>query len=448
MILLQLKSDLSLESSLKEGISLKGPTISLLWKTPQNFLEKALKQLFLGATEEEILSSIEEQDWISWYFILEKLKKRNLLHYRLQIKEKTLFILRPHGPIAEFMPFSKKAISLSRFAYLRNHEGEIIAETPFSASRITVSHPDGLALFHALAQPKNLEELAAALPQIPQQSLEKAISLLDAASFFEKEEPALRTWEFHDLLFHTRSRSGRTQGKVGATFRFLGKYPPLPALSANQTADRIPLFRPNIEACLANDPSFSTVLENRRSYREQGKEPLTLEQLGEFLHRSARIREFATSSHYEATRRPCPGGGACHELEIYPLIYRVTGISRGLYFYHPDTHSLSLRTEWNDLLQALLEKTLYATGKTELPQVLLAISARFGRVTWKYESLAYALILKDAGALIQTFYLVATAMGLAPCAIGSGDSDLFAKAAKNTYYEETTVAEFILGSRP
>jgi hypothetical protein len=44
-------------------------------------------------------------------------------------------------------------------------------------------------------------------------------------------------------------------------------------------------------------------------------------------------------------------------------------------------------------------------------------------------------------------YLVATAMGLAPCALGGGDSDLFAAVARTNYYAETSVGEFILGSK-
>ena len=38
-------------------------------------------------------------------------------------------------------------------------------------------------------------------------------------------------------------------------------------------------------------------------------------------------------------------------------------------------------------------------------------------------------------------------MGLAPCALGTGDSDLFAKIADLDYYEETSVGEFILGNK-
>jgi SagB-type dehydrogenase family enzyme len=77
----------------------------------------------------------------------------------------------------------------------------------------------------------------------------------------------------------------------------------------------------------------------------------------------------------------------------------------------------------------------------------LAITARFQRVSWKYESIAYATILKDVGVLYQTMYLVATAMSLGPCAIGAGDSDLFQLILGSDYYEESSVGEFMLGAR-
>ncbi|MEP0884031.1 nitroreductase family protein [Trichocoleus sp. ST-U3] len=80
----------------------------------------------------------------------------------------------------------------------------------------------------------------------------------------------------------------------------------------------------------------------------------------------------------------------------------------------------------------------------EIPQVLIVITARFQHLARKYESIAYAVRLKHVGASCQTMYLVATAMNLAPC---SGDSNLFAKGAGYNYYAETSVGDFVLGSR-
>jgi SagB-type dehydrogenase family enzyme len=77
--------------------------------------------------------------------------------------------------------------------------------------------------------------------------------------------------------------------------------------------------------------------------------------------------------------------------------------------------------------------------------MLIILSARFSRLFWRYESVGYALLLKDVGVLLQTMYLVATAMGLAPCALGSGDSDCFARATGLDFREESSVGEFLLG---
>jgi SagB-type dehydrogenase family enzyme len=79
------------------------------------------------------------------------------------------------------------------------------------------------------------------------------------------------------------------------------------------------------------------------------------------------------------------------------------------------------------------------------PQVLITIAARFGRVSWKYSSLAYSLILKESGVLMQTLYLMATDLGLGGCAIGSMNIDLFARMTGIEFHVEGPVGQFALG---
>ena len=79
------------------------------------------------------------------------------------------------------------------------------------------------------------------------------------------------------------------------------------------------------------------------------------------------------------------------------------------------------------------------------PQILITIAARFGRVSWKYSSLAYALVLKDVGVLMQTFYLTATDMALGGCAIGISNIDLFAKMTGIEFHVEGPVGQFAIG---
>lgn len=135
-----------------------------------------------------------------------------------------------------------------------------------------------------------------------------------------------------------------------------------------------------------------------------------------------------------------------HEIELYLTIHRCDGIEPGLYHYAPLAHELEHVADLGPAQQRLLADACGSAGLQTPPDVLITLAARFQRVMWKYQSMAYAVILKNAGVLYQQMYLVATAMQLAPCGLGGGDSDAFAGAAGLDYYAETSVGEFLLAS--
>jgi SagB-type dehydrogenase family enzyme len=358
-----------------------------------------------------------------------------------------------------FMPAeaSFDVVELSRFAYLRRLDGGLVLESPVAHARVQVEDPRVAAIIHAVATqgPVGVEGLAA-LGLLEPASLAALLRTLLGTGHLvrgddnrEMQAP-LATWSFHDLLFHVRSRVGRNDGANGKTYPWLGKIDPLPAISSPVGEATVELPRPNFEALTTGDPSFTHVLESRRSLREHGEVPITLAQLGEFLYRAARVTRIegaAPPVHYEFTTRLSPGGGACHELELYLAVNRCEGLESGLHHYDPLGHRLTRLCGRTPELEALLADTIAATAGTEAAQVLVCIAARFARMAWPYEGIAYATTLKNVGALMQTMYLVATAMGLAPCSIGRGNADLFAVAAGTDYYAQTSVGEFILGSR-
>jgi SagB-type dehydrogenase family enzyme len=218
----------------------------------------------------------------------------------------------------------------------------------------------------------------------------------------------------------------------------------------------IELFRPNLVRLQRKDQPFARVQEMRCSVREYAARAITAVQLGEFLFRVARVKQTWQDGldtpvgpmPMELTARPYPGGGGLYELEVYAAVQACTGLDLGLYHYDPLHHQLEPLEANAVALQSLLAEASQATGvPARKLQVLLIISARFQRVMWKYAAMAYALILKNVGVLYQTMYLAATAMGLAPCAIGCGDAELFAQAAGTDYYEESSVGEFLLGTK-
>ena len=66
-------------------------------------------------------------------------------------------------------------------------------------------------------------------------------------------------------------------------------------------------------------------------------------------------------------------------------------------------------------------------------------------MTWKYEGMSYALVLKHVGLIYQQLYLVATALRLAPSGLGAGNSESFAEATGLDRFAHIPVGEFILG---
>jgi SagB-type dehydrogenase family enzyme len=217
----------------------------------------------------------------------------------------------------------------------------------------------------------------------------------------------------------------------------------------------VELPRPDLARLVRDDPPFARVQEQRRSVRQYGELPITLQQLGEFFYRVARVKEYAEEDwqtpagpiHGDTATRPYPAGGALYELEFYVVVNQCQGLNAGLYYYDPAAHRLGKLTGRTSEVANLLLDAEQATGIPAAQlQILIILAARFQRVSWKYASMAYAVILKHVGVVYQTMYLAATAMQLAPCAVGCGNSDLFAHAAGTDYYVETSVGEFLLGS--
>jgi SagB-type dehydrogenase family enzyme len=400
------------------------------------------------------------------YFHLHRFGQLGLLEYTVVADGRPLATLVPISAQFELRRRSLESASrwvLSRFAYCRRVGERLAIESPRADCLVRLDHAAIGLLLTQLAEPVSAGELMDGAAGLPHESVRTLLELLAGAGLLlqagpdgttsEDHDPAVRQWEFHDLVFHRRSRVGRNQQMYGGTFRFLGQIEPLPALKPPNASEVIELYRPDLEALKVSDLPFTGVVEGRRSVRQYGERPLSARQLGELLFRAARVRQVfeADSTHgvpYATSERPYPGGGACYELELYPVVNQCEGLVPGLYHYDPLTHALGRIRGKDKLVEALIGDVAWVTGGAGEPQVLIGITARFQRVSWKYEGIAYALVLKDVGVLYQTLYLVATAMGLGPCAVGSGRDDLFSAAIGTDYLVESAVGEFMLGSLP
>jgi SagB-type dehydrogenase family enzyme len=274
----------------------------------------------------------------------------------------------------------------------------------------------------------------------------------DAAGLLaEDRHPVLRQREVADVLLHAASRGGLTDQPIGGTYPHLDTLPPAPAVAPVRAGAPVPLPRPDGDALRAGDPTLAAVMEDRRSIRAFGAEPVTLAQLGEFLWRTARVRSVRPPTEampYELSDRPYPSGGGVHDLEVYLTVLRCTGLSPGIWHYEPVEHALSRVSTDHRAVVRMLADAHRATGGGSAPQVLLTLASRFDRVAWKYRGIAYALTLKNVGVLYATMQLAATAMGLGGCPLGTGNAAVFAEVTGCDVVAESSVGEFLLGSLP
>jgi SagB-type dehydrogenase family enzyme len=395
-----------------------------------------------------------------------RLARRGLIEYVLRGAEgKDLAVVEPQ--VADYWPRSaplgnNDTLALSRFAYMRRRGNDLVLESPRSGALFRICDPGIAAALAKLSTPQKIKQLRS---QNGFPRAEFLALLLDCQILFKlgaatddnlrsaEGDDELALWDFHDFLFHARSTEGRHANPLGGTYPHAGTIAPLPAIRPRWPGRKIDLRR------FAAPPSgemsqLTTLLRRRHSTRSfDDKLPITLAELAQFLDGSARVLSQATTAADPSagmpalayTMRPYPSAGASYELELYLAVKACEGLAPGFYHYDAGEHALTAIGVPDNTLAVLLTGAQYAMGADDTPQLVITIAARFGRVSWKYSALAYSLILKDAGVLLQTFYLMATAMGLGGCAIGIANIDLFAKMTGIDVHVEGPLAQFALG---
>jgi SagB-type dehydrogenase family enzyme len=423
--------------------------------------------------------------------LVRRLAAHGLLEYRLARSRSSAdqVVIEPQMP--DYWPRTPRlsdsdTLVLSRFAYLRRRGNEMVLESPRAGALFRICDPQIAAVLAMLATPQRMKELRRR-DGFP--GLELFALLLDCQILFKSgraRDAGLRTtegdaslvlWDFHDLLFHTRSTQGRHANPVGGVYSYADVIPSLPAVRPRWPGKKIELGKFSVaqpRRCLpkprphAEEPGIENtsphagkgamevadLLRRRHSTRRfDDRRPITLNELAHFLDATALVQSEGSSKLYPGedapevayALRPYPSGGACYELELYLAVDKCQGLARGFYHYDAGAHVLVPVAVHAPALDALLREAAIAMDAPAAPQILITIAARFGRVSWKYSSLAYALILKDVGVLLQTFYLMATDMGLGACALGTANIDLFAKMTGLEFHVEGPVGQFAIG---
>jgi SagB-type dehydrogenase family enzyme len=401
------------------------------------------------------------------HLLVRRLARHGLLEYRLQRSQNDEDQVVVEPQIADYWPATPQlgnadVLVLSRFAYMRRRGNEMVLESPRAGALFKICNPKLATAIAMLSTPQQIKRLRR---QDGFPGVELLALLVDCGILFKIDaasESGLRPfegdanlvlWDFHDLLFHTRSTEGRQANPIGGLYLYAGVAPALPAVRPRWPGKKIDLRKFSSAHSEPISP-VAKLLHERHSIRSfDDQQPVTLAELSRFLDKTARVRSTWRSrvdlGHggpmVAYAVRPYPSAGASYALELYLAVDKCTGLARGFYHYDAGGHALVPIGARTHELEALLTGAKFAMDAPAAPQILITIAARFGRISWKYSALAYALVLKDVGVLTQTLYLMATDMGLGGCAIGSANIDLFAKMTGLEFHVEGPVGQFALG---
>jgi SagB-type dehydrogenase family enzyme len=401
------------------------------------------------------------------HLLVRRLAGHGLLEYRLGRSRNGVdqVVIEPQVP--DYWPRTPPlgnadVLVLSRFAYMRRRGNEMVLESPRAGALFKICDPTVATAIALLSAPQQIKRFRR---QVGFPGIELLALLVDCRILFkidaagnsglrpDEGDDNLVLWDFHDLLFHARSTEGRHANPLGGVYPYAGVMAPLPAVRPSWPGEKIDLR--NVSAAHSEEISpFANLLRERHSTRVfDDQRPITLAELSRFLESTTCVQSQGKSSldlgedspAVEYASRPYPSGGGSWELELYLAVDRCEGLARGFYHYDAGGHALVPIGVGTHELDALLRGAEFAMGAPAVPQILITIAARFGRTTWKYSSLAYALILKDVGVLLQTLYLMTTEMGLGGCAIGTANIELFAKMTGLEFHVEGPVGQFALG---
>jgi SagB-type dehydrogenase family enzyme len=461
------REDVAIESA-ENGLNILTRWGEVQLERPTPAIEDSLHRMTLGPVA---LTNVTDLDWTDLRDVFRRLPGCVVRSLGLRNSATPLLSATPVSQKARFeLPKldRRQPIRLSRFAFLRdgndNGAGEMMLESPLSHHRVVLHRPLASWIVGALGRTTTTADVARAV-NVAEPLAAEIIDYLVAADmvvhstedpdvtasrFGEDTDPALLTWSPHDLLFHSRSRLGRHDGPVGAGFSGAELVPPLPAVKPPPAGPRFPLYRPDLNAPAVREMSLSSAVEQRRSVREFADEGPSAEQLGELLYRSARVRSLTEAVGaglvpYTVSERPYPSAGSLYELDLYLTVDRCAGLPRGIYHYDPDGHALTMVNAHPEHADELLDNAMVMVGARRRPPALITMTARMGRLSWVYDSIAYATTLKHVGVLQQTLYLVATVLGLAPCALATGDDEVATAAFGLDYPAEVSVGEFVVG---
>jgi SagB-type dehydrogenase family enzyme len=293
-----------------------------------------------------------------------------------------------------------------------------------------------VAVIHACRSWRQLDEIAARVPELSPRVVKSVVRTLVATSFLvrsDRERPRRRateaTWGGWDPaagFFHFATRDVQwAQGRdLDDAFRDLvrkkRREPPPAPLKRYRPAKITPL------PAARQEGEFPSVLLARRTWRAYAPRPVSIEDLSTLLWLTAGVQMWGRS-HAGGVRVPfttSPSAGSKHPLELYVVARRISGLPAGLYHYAADDHELERLG--GPVTASRLRRLLGGQSYFSSAAAVVFMTAMWERTRWTYSyARAYRSVLAEVGHVCQTFCLVATWLKLAPfCTMAIADREV------------------------
>src|ERR1700730_2168646 len=146
-------------------------------------LAGAARELLSGAAEDELAAALPTSAQVPLlYFFLRQMDAAGFLCRTLQFGGQPLATLIPTGSHYRYAPAQihpNATYRLSRFAYLRREETQMVLESPLAHCQVLLQQPAAVALLHDLARPAACGEFTA--PPLDATTVAGLLQLLTSA---------------------------------------------------------------------------------------------------------------------------------------------------------------------------------------------------------------------------------------------------------------------------
>ena len=237
-----------------------------------------------------------------------------------------------------------------------------------------------------------------------------------------EDSSSKKYWNFHDKLFDRRTRSWNDNVARTGSYRFMPNKPPYP----QKITSNLPLEfheKGNLINPLSRRVGQESVVITKHELKELCSRA--------FMDIKVNTQMESIEKYNKEKYRPYPSAGGIYELEVYIIAQKPDSTNYELLQYQADLNNFtSIEAEQSNMYRiADYVKKCWISETT--PRYILLMVGNYAKLSYKYENIAYRLMLINTGCAVSSFYRACRSLSIGCCCTGCGPSDLIRKIIPN-----------------